>query len=454
MKAIFTVIMFTIFSHTAISQNISGNWVGELATPKGKLELSFIIIKVGGKYQTSMDIPMQGLKGAIAESTLLTGTTLKISFTSLNLEYTGSVNEAGEIVGNFFKGNSQLPLNLKQGQILLMRPQEPKPPFNYLSQNISFMTSDNLKLEGTLTLPKTGGNFPIVIIVSGSGPQNRDGDMFGHKPYFVIADYLTNNGIGVLRFDERGVDKSEGNFEIATIDILASDVSSAVQYLKSRKDLKIKKIGLIGHSIGGIVAPKVASMDKSINFIVLMAAPAVNGNELMLLQKATLEKSMGLDDSQIAQGQNLVKGAYDIIINSNLQSSILKDSLNSFYTNKYGKIIPQNQRESIVNQITTNEVLSLIRSKPSMYLKKIQCPVLALNGDKDFQVPSKYNLPLIKMIIEKNGNRNVTTIEMEKLNHLFQECKTGMLSEYSQIEQTIAPNLLETVTKWIIETTK
>jgi alpha/beta superfamily hydrolase len=277
--------------------------------------------------------------------------------------------------------------------------------------------------------------------------------MFGHKPYYVLADQLTKNGIGVLRFDERGVGVSEGNFETASIKELSTDVTSAIAYLKSRNDINVSKIGLIGHSIGGIIAPKVATESNDIGYIVLLAAPGVNGDELMLSQKAAMERIMGFNEIQIAQSSTLVKGAYNIIVNSNLDNTSLKDSLNSHYINTYGKMIPDNQRKSLVDQITNYEVVSLIKSKPSEYLEQVKCPVLALNGSKDFQVPATENLKAIKNAVEKNGNKNVSTVAFENLNHLFQECETGASSEYSEIEETMSFGALDLITAWIKEQT-
>ena len=453
MRTIFTFLLFSIYSISSFSQDYTGNWIGEISIPSGKLEIAFKIIKDGNIYKSTLDIPKQGLNGAKAETTKLTDTILTMTFPNYKLEYKGSLNDKNEIVGNLIQGSYPLPLNLKRGEIILNRPQEPKPPFNYYLEDITFITSDNIKLKGTLSLPKKDGNFPVVIIISGSGAHNRYGEMYGHKPYLVIADDLTKNGIGVLRFDERGIGQSEGNFETSTIDVQSSDITSAIEYLKTRKEINTKKIGLLGHSIGGIVAPKVASENKSVNFIVLLAAPAINGDKLMLLQRASADKLMGASEEQIAQGQDLLKGAYDIVVNSNLNNTTLKDSLNSFYINKYGKMLPENSRKGLIEQIASYEVVSMLKSEPSIYLEKIKCPVLAINGDKDFQVPAKENLSAIKTLVEQNGNKKVTIVELENLNHLFQESKTGLLDEYAEIEQTISPKVLKLITDWIKQQT-
>ncbi len=455
MNKFFTILAFSIFTLTSFAQDISGDWIGVLEIPGNKLDFGFNLVKDGNIYKTIMDVPKQGLSSLEIETSTFSDSTLIISHPVLKLEYKGRLNQLNEIVGNINLSGNSFPMILKKGRIELNRPQEPKPPFDYYSEEVTFLNNDDkISLNGTLSLPKKSGMFPVVIIISGSGPQNRDGAMFGHKPYFVIADYLTKNGIGVLRFDERGVGKSDGDFQTATINEFSSDIKSAINYLKTREEVNTKKIGLIGHSIGGIIAPKVASQNKDINFIVLLAGPGIDGDELMLSQKAALERIMGYNEMQIAQGQALMKGGYDIIVSSDLDNSKLKDSINSFYKNKYGNLFPENQRKNLVDQITSYEVVSLIKSKPSLYLSKVKCPVLAINGSKDFQVPAKENLEAIKKTLEENGNNDVKTVEFDNLNHLFQECETGALNEYSEIEQTISPPVLVLVSEWINEQTK
>jgi pimeloyl-ACP methyl ester carboxylesterase len=275
--------------------------------------------------------------------------------------------------------------------------------------------------------------------------------MFGHKPYLVIADHLTKNGIGVLRYDERGIGESGGDFKTATISEFSDDVSSAITYLKIRKDIHENKIGMIGHSLGGIVGPKVASERTDVSFLVLMAAPGLNGDEMTLLQKAAFEKEAGLNTEQVEFGQKMMKGSYTIITETQLKKQTLKDSLHLYFIKNYGLMIPENQREALVNQIGSSEFVSLIRSRPSEFLEKIKCPVLAINGSKDLQVTPKENLEAIKTSLEKNGNTDFEILKFDNLNHLFQESETGSLGEYAQIEQTISPDVLEKITSWISE---
>lgn len=443
-------VLFLIFSFNLFSQDMVGDWKGTVDIRGNKLDIAFHIQKVDTVYSATLDIPAQGLNGAKASNTKVVNTSIIITFSELKLSYEGSLNDNGEIIGNMKQGGFPIPLNLKKGIVTLNRPQEPKPPYNYHSEEITFASSsDNVNLKGTLTLPEKNRQFPLVIIVSGSGPQNRDGDMFGHKPYLVLADHLTKNGIAVFRFDERGVGESDGDFSKVTIELSSLDVRSAIDYLKTRKEINKSKIGLIGHSIGGVVAPKVAVESNEISFLVLLAAPGVSGDQLMLSQKAAFEKDMGLNDIQIQQGQKIVKEAYDIIKEAKLDNQSLKDSIHSYYKTKYGKLFPENQRKALVDQITSYEVASFIRSKPAEYLEKIKIPVLALNGDKDLQVLSTENLAAIKAALDKAGNTNVKIMELKSLNHLFQEATRGSLGEYSEIEQTFSPMALGMITKWI-----
>lgn len=455
MNRIIAIFVFIIFSNSSFSQDLSGSWIGELNFGGQTLGIAFNLENNEEGLLATMDIPQQGLNKAKAQSATFIDSILTVKFPNFGIEYKGILTQTNEINGNLLQSGLTIPLNLSKGNFKLNRPQEPKTPYRYYSENISFKNSvDNITLSGTLTLPKTKGKFPVAIIISGSGPQNRDGEMFGHKPYLVLADQLTKNGIGVLRYDERGVGQSQGEYDSAGINEFSKDVESAIDYLRSRKEIDASKIGLIGHSLGGLIASKIASEDQAIAFVVLLAAPGIDGDKLMLSQKAAIERAMGFNEFQIAQAQGIVKEAYDIIRKSDLDNLSLKDSLNSYYVNKYGGFIPESQRKALINQIGSHEVTSLIKSTPSEFLEKITCPVLAINGDKDFQVSASENLPAIKTSIEKNGNMNVKTVTLKSLNHLFQESETGLISEYSEIEQTIAPVAMQLITTWISDQVK
>lgn len=304
-------------------------------------------------------------------------------------------------------------------------------------------------MAGTLTLPNKEGNFPAVILISGSGAQNRDEEVFEHKPFLVLADYLTKNGIAVLRFDDRGTAKSTGDFKNSTTFDFTGDVEHALKYLKTRKEINPNKIGLIGHSEGGIIASIIASKNKDIDFIVLMATPMLRGDKLLLLQKHKIETQMGVNKQLVENNQRIFAGAYEIILDHSIKNETLTDSLSSYFVSKYGNALPENKKNALVNQLSAPWMINYIRLDPAVYLEDVACPVFAINGNKDIQVPSTENLKVIENIIAKSGNNKIEIREPENLNHLFQECKTGAISEYATIEQTISPMVLKEITNWI-----
>ena len=437
----------------SMSQTIEGTWNGKLKTPSGEILILFDFVDKENNYESFLSIPQQGLEKLKASNTKFENDSLTLVFSNYNLKYEAKF-EGSKMLGKFYQNNFPLTLNLEQGEAKLKRPQQPLPPFNYAIEEISlFNEKEQIELKGSFTYPKNQKKFPIVILISGSGPQDRNGSMFGHEPYHVIADYLSSNGIGVLRYDERGVGESKGNFETSGINEFASDVEAAINFIKSQKKFKKHPVGLIGHSIGGIVAPKVAAKNKQVDFLVLLAAPGMQGDQLMLKQKAAFEKAMGLNSMQIASGQEIINHAYRIIRGSNLEHHTLKDSIANFYVNKYQNMIPQHQLDGLLEQVTGTEVISLIQSNPTEYLSKVHVPVLALNGSKDLQVLPE-NLELIKTVLEENGNQKVKTIEFENLNHLFQTAEKGTLSEYSLIEETFSLNVLTEIVSWIENTVK
>lgn len=330
------------------------------------------------------------------------------------------------------------------------RPQEPKGPFNYKIEEITFTNDiDSISLAGTLTYPKTGSNFPSAILISGSGPQDRNSTFMNHKPFLVIADYLTKKGVAVLRVDDRGVGESSGNYNETDLTGFVNDTKSAFEFLKTHSKIDPSKIGLIGHSLGGVIAPIIASENKDISFIVLLAGSGIQGDRLMLLQKEKVERKMGVPESAIVQGRKNIKGAYDIILNSESDKIQLQKELKNYFKNVFGAMLPKNQIQTISEQLSIPWLIEFIKFDPKTSLSKTECPVLALNGANDLQVPSKKNLEAIQKILKDSGNTRVKTKELENLNHLFQESTTGLPNEYAAIEQTFSPKALEIIADWI-----
>jgi pimeloyl-ACP methyl ester carboxylesterase len=453
MKTILFLLFTFLTSCSMNAQDITGQWNGALKIQGIQLRIVFHISKTDTVYTATMDSPDQKVKGIPVTTTTFENSKLKLEITNLGFEYNGEF-EGNAIKGTLKQNGQVFPLNLSRGETenqTLRRPQEPTRPYPYYSEDISFQNKKaNVTLAGTLTLPKKEGIYPAVILITGSGAQNRNEEVFGHKPFLVIADYLTRNGIAVLRYDDRGFAQSTGNFSTATTFDFASDVESAISYLKTRKEINSKKIGLIGHSEGGTIAPIVAAAEpKDVDFIVLLAGPGLQGDKLMLLQKEKLEQAMHIDKQQIFKGQEIFKGAYDIILHSDAADSNLKNKVGTYFKQSFGDKVPEEQISAITNQIVNPWMINFLKYNPIPTLEKVKCPVLALGGGKDLQVPPEENLIAIKTALEKGGNKNVTTKVFPNLNHLFQDCKTGLLSEYSEIEETFSPLALDEITKWI-----
>ena len=282
-----SIVLFTFFVSIAMSaQDITGQWNGVLKVQGMQLRVVFNVTKSGAFYTSTMDSPDQGVDGIPVTQTTFVNSTIKFEVTNARIEYNGALKN-DEIVGTFKQGGQEFPMNLSRKTIekeVIKRPQEPTKPYSYYSEDVTFPNSKaNISLAGTLTLPKKEGNYPVVILISGSGSQNRDSELLGHKPFLVISDYLTKNGIAVLRYDDRGFGQSTGDSKTATSADFATDVESAVAYLKTRKEINLKKIGLMGHSEGGIIAPMVAAKSKDISFIVLLAGTGIQGDKLLLL---------------------------------------------------------------------------------------------------------------------------------------------------------------------------
>ncbi|WP_026464987.1 alpha/beta hydrolase family protein [Adhaeribacter aquaticus] len=349
---------------------------------------------------------------------------------------------------------------LWNSRALNQRPQEPSKPFSYHNEEVRFQNAKaNITLAGTLTLPSKAGNYPAVILITGSGAQNRDAEFFGHKPFLVISDYLTKHGIAVLRYDDRGFGQSSGDFISATPLDFASDVESAISYLKTRKEINKNKIGLIGHSEGGIVAPIVASNSKDVSFIVLLAGLGIQGKKALLQQSELTLKTSGASESEIQNTKEINAGIAEIFA-KHQTTEVLKADLNEFIQ-KNIKEIPTyikptgiTKEEFIAKQI---EFISLPayqfiwNYEPALTLEKVSCPVLALNGEKDLQVLPKENLEAINNALKNGNNKNVTIKVLPNLNHFFQESKTGSPYEYATIEQTFSPTALGEILNWVSE---
>ncbi|ESU24854.1 hypothetical protein FEDK69T_04070 [Flavobacterium enshiense DK69] len=465
MKSFSTLFLSLITILTASAQDITGQWNGVLKVQGTQLRLVFHITKSGNGFSSTMDSPDQGAAGIPTTSTSFENSKLKIEVANAQIEYSGEFKD-DEIIGTFKQSGYEFPMNLSRKPIekeTIKRPQEPVTPYPYHTEDVTFNNPKaNITLAGTLSLPKKEGNFPAVILITGSGPQNRDEELLGHKPFLVISDYLTKNGIAVLRYDDRGIGQSKGDFKSANSADFATDVESAIAYLKTRKEINKKKIGLIGHSEGGLIAPMVASKSKDVDFIVLLAGTGIQGDQLLLLQQELIGKAAGASETDIQKTYQNNKKIFEMVGKSTDDEKLkadLKLTIKEMLKNDPTAEIPSGMSEDEfisvqVEQITSPWMLYFLRFNPSSTLEKVKCPVLAINGEKDLQVPAKVNLSAIENSLKKGGNKKITIKEFPNLNHLFQECKTGSPSEYAEIEQTFSPAALDEITKWILNQTK
>jgi fermentation-respiration switch protein FrsA (DUF1100 family) len=456
------VIFFLLTFFTSITinaQDITGQWNGLLKVQGMQLRLVFNVTKTDDGYNSTMDSPDQGAKDIPVTITTFEDPNISFEIKNAGIEYKGEL-EDDKISGTFKQGGQKFPMDLSRDSIKkveVKRPQEPKEPYPYYSEDVTFKNSKaGISLAGTLTLPKKKGKYPVVVLISGSGPQNRNEELLGHKPFLVISDYLTRNGIGVLRYDDRGVGKSTGEFEAATSADFATDVESAVEYLKTRKEVDKKNIGLIGHSEGGIIAPMVAAESDDVSFIVLLAGTGIPGDQLLLMQQELIWRASGMAEEKIEKSVQDNKEHFERVVISSNREELIVDLTNSLSETieKDTSQIPEGMTkeefvEMLVDQVSSPWMYYFLRYNPAPTLEKVNCPVLAINGEKDLQVPPKENLEAIENALKKGGNNQVTTQELENLNHLFQESDTGSPDEYASIEQTFSPIALEVVLEWI-----
>lgn len=456
MRTLVLLLAGLALSSSLSAQDISGAWHGKLSLPTGSLTIVFHISQTEQDvYVTTLDSPDQGANGIKTQTTSFNDSTLIIQIPVIHASYKGKLNSDNTINGTFTQG-MPLPLNLKKGEASRpKRPQEPQPPFPYRSEEVTVRNErDEINLAGTLTLPEKGTKFPAVVMVTGSGAQNRDEEIMGHKPFFVIADYLTRNGIAVLRCDDRGTAASQGTHATATNEDFATDTEAMVNYLRSRKEINAKKIGIIGHSAGGIIAFIVAQKDPSIAFVVSLAGAGVRGDSLMLKQVELISKSQGMPDAVWQGMKPSIRNRYAILQQTDktpeeLQKELYADVTKTMSPEQLKDLNTIQQLSAQISSMTSPWYLHFMRYDPAQDLKKLKCPVLALNGEKDIQVDAAMNLAAIQERITGNGNKNVTVKAYPNLNHLFQTCKKGTLAEYGQLEETINPEVLKDIIEWI-----
>ena len=461
-RLLFTLVLL-ISTFSIAQQDLSGIWSGKLDLPNTvKLTIAFNLSKdEAGNYKATLDSPDQGAMGIPTESTTINNDSVRIEIPIIKGYYVGKIfYDEMKIVGKWNQAGSSFDLDVKKVDKLEKpnRPQEPKEPYPYNSEEVLFKNEkDNIVLAGTLTFPKEGSNFPAVVMITGSGGQDRNEELLGHKPFLVISDYLTRNGIAVLRFDDRGIAQSTGDHSKATSEDFANDVLAAVQFLKERKEIDKTKIGLIGHSEGGMIAPLAAIQSDDVSFIILMAGPGIPGDSILYLQGALIQRAEGESEEKIKKSVELQRSIFKMVINSTDDEKLNKDLRDKFYE-EYPNMTEEEKKEigdpevyldMQIKTITSPWFKYFLKFDPAPVLEKVKCAVLAINGENDLQVPPRENLSAIKSALERSGNNNFEVVELKRLNHLFQSSETGRISEYGQLEETISPLALQTMLDWI-----
>lgn len=440
--------------------SVAGIYQGVLAVGGQKLRLAIHVDQAeDGTWSAAMDSLDQGAHGIKASRVVVTPPDVTIEWSSMGAKLVGRVAaDAQSFDGTYTQGPFSAPLNLKRVESVEApkRPQLPQPPFPYAAVDVDFdSVNEDVELAGTLTVPAGEGPFPAVVLISGSGAQNRDEELMGHKPFLVIADHLSRNGIAVLRFDDRGTAQSTGNHGSATSFDFADDAEGAVRFLKTRSEIDPARIGLAGHSEGGLIAPIVAARSSDVAFVVMLAGPGITGEQILILQNELIARAEGASEEQLARSK---------AINAQIFTALKEEEIGPRLSGKLLAIIEDAKRAATtdaeraeyeqaalgVGQIATPWFKAFLVYDPVPTLRQVKCPVLALNGSKDLQVPPKENLEGIERALREGGNTKFVIRELPGLNHLFQPTETGAPSEYVTIETTFSQDALAAMTEWVL----
>lgn len=433
---------------------LPGNYNGALDAGAMKLRLALSIERgVNGALSGALTSVDQG-------GVRLPVTVLPQGDTAVRIEASGAVFQArisangDSLAGTWEQSGAKLPLTLVRGAALAapVRPQEPKRPFPYREEEVSFASVPGVRIAGTLTLPQGRGPFPAAVLITGSGQQDRDESLMGHKPFLVLADYLTRRGIAVLRMDDRGEGGSTGDFGRATSADFANDVEAAVRFLAARSDVARNKIGLIGHSEGGVIAPMVATRSRGVAYVVMLAGTGIPGDSLLRLQGAAVLRSSGASEEMVRR-QGEVQGRIFAAARAGSDSADAARRIRAVLTPQE-RAAGASSPDSIpapMRPLVGPWFRYFLGYDPRTALRRLTVPTLALNGSLDVQVPAKENLAAIDSALRAAGNRDYRVQELPGLNHLFQTARTGSPGEYATIEETMSPAALEAVASWIVQ---
>jgi pimeloyl-ACP methyl ester carboxylesterase len=438
---------------------VEGLWQGALEAHGLRLRLQLHVSHdPQGELVAALDSLDQFVSGLPAAKVSQKESTFHFEIPALSSTYEGTLGATkSSIAGEWSQSEIEEKLEFKRSDqpLELRRPQLPLKPYPYKEEEVTFSNKKaGVDLAGALTLPNGSGPFAAAVLIAGSGPQDRDGSIANHKPFLVLADYLTRKGIAVLRYDKRGIGLSTGSVEMATTLDLASDAECAIAYLKTRKDIDGGKIGLIGHSEGAMIAPAIAASLHDIPWVVLLAAPATKGEDTLLNQSDLIARTGGLSDAQVLASLNFDKEAYDLLQKEE-DSAVVTEKLKALVKESgMDKSMPADALDAQLRMMTSPWFRFFLAYDPLPDLKKTKCPLLALYGEKDLQVPPKINMPIVQKAFSDGGNHQADVRQLPNLNHLFQHAYNGSPTEYAAIDETFSPQALQIIGDWVQGQTK
>lgn len=454
MRKIIVLILLSACGITspALAQGLGGDWIGQM---NGGFKVRIHFERTGAGFRGKLINPSGN--ETVLDQITSDGTHLHFAVNKLNLSYDGIWNDQEKVWEGNLTFQQVYPLVLKRataedmGPAVHKRPQEDAisaGPAPYVRREVQFnnLAAHN-QLAGTLSLPDGKGPFPAVVLISGTGHNTRDEDVWGHKVFLVLADALNRNGFAVLRYDKRGVGGSSGNYDAATTADFASDAEAAVAWLKTQPQIDASQIGVLGHSEGGIIAPAVAAADKSVAFVVMIAGPCIRGDKLFVLQSAMTAKAYGAPDDYIARRRLFDQELYSAILSAPSESAALDRAKALVARGVADKLVDANEAESLPKDDTSPWERHFLAYDPAPTLARLTVPVLVLNGSLDVQVPAKENLDAARQALKNNSH--ATVMELRGMNHLLQDAKTGAPSEYNDIEETMSPTALKIITDWL-----
>ncbi len=463
------VLAFTMYAQEMPADPLAGVWQGTVAGKPGNMQIFFTIEKRSdGAYMAKVDIPAQSARDIPVTGLRWHPPDLMLDMSSYGIVYEGKMAPDGSAINGRFKiGDDAPPLVLQRAAAVpdMRRPQEPQPPYPYEEIEVTFRNrAAGIDLAGTLTLPGGAGPFPAVVLISGSGPQDRNSAIAGHRPFLVAADYLTRRGIAVLRHDDRGCNRSGGNFHNATTADFAGDAGAAWEFLARQPRIDPKRVGLCGHSEGAIAAPMVAARNPKVAFLVLLAGTGIPGERLWFMQAESLARSRGAGEEAVRKELALSAKLF-AVLKSESDPAIVEPEMKRIALEALAGMSAEEKKQlneseemqmadikSYVADLDWNRFLASY--DPAASLRRVHCPVLALHGEKDTQVDADVNLPAIARALNEGGNTGVETAELPGLNHLFQTAGTGHPREYGRIAETMAPAVLQRVADWILRTVR